>query len=248
MWCWTARSGACWTLLRLFRHRRGLLHQGTPHEPARFEPVGPSVPGAASRIAVCAQARVRAVTSCVATLFGLAGRGRALLGLAGLVLVTSFHPAAAEFSAKDGQILGRTLSYIGNGMTGVAVVGIVYTPSVQTSQQEMDHIRAVIGDELPAGRIRLQARLVPVDQLATVTGLNALYVTSGLSGSTDAVFEAARRLHVPTISTDLDCVQSGGCVVGYSSEPTVQILLNQGAAERIGVHFLQAFRMLVREK
>ena len=133
-------------------------------------------------------------------------------------------------------------------MTGVAVVGIVYTPSVQTSQQEMDHIRAVIGDELPAGRIRLQARLVPVDQLATVTGLNALYVTSGLSGSTDAVFEAARRLHVPTISTDLDCVQSGGCVVGYSSEPTVQILLNQGAAERIGVHFLQAFRMLVREK
>jgi hypothetical protein len=37
-------------------------------------------------------------------------------------------------------------------------------------------------------------------------------------------------------------------VVGFSSEPTVQITIDRAAAERSGVRFLQAFRMLVREK
>jgi hypothetical protein len=172
-----------------------------------------------------------------------------LSSLFGLILAIGLsQPAAAEFSAKDGQVLGRTLGYAGNGMSGVAVVGIVYAPANTQSRNEAEHIRSVIGDELPAGRIRLQARLVPVERLGAEVGLNALYITSGLSDSSSAVFDAARRLQVPTVSTDLSCVQSGNCVVGFSSEPTVQILLNQGAAERVGVHFLQAFRMLVREK
>ena len=87
--------------------------------------------------------------------------------LAGVILLVALSwPAAAEFSAKDGQILGRTLGYVGNGMTGVLVVGIVFAPASAISQTDADHVRAVIGDGLPAGRIRLQARLVPVDQLA----------------------------------------------------------------------------------
>ena len=64
----------------------------------------------------------------------------------------------------------------------------------------------------------------------------------------DRIAMAAQRLHVPTISADLDCVQSRGCVVGFITEPTVQILIDTTAAERAGVHFTQAFRMLVREK
>ena len=158
-------------------------------------------------------------------------------------------PAArAQFSAKDAQILGRTLGYTGEGMTGVAVVGIVFAFGGADSRLEADLVRAVIGDRLAAGRIRLQARLVPVDQLATVTGLNALYLAPGLNGSAEAIFTAAQRLRLPTISAGLACVESGLCVVGYTSEPTVQILINQAAAEKIGVHFLQAFRMLVREQ
>jgi hypothetical protein len=59
---------------------------------------------------------------------------------------------------------------------------------------------------------------------------------------------APQRLHVPTISANLACVQSQGCVIGYSTEPTVQIIIDKEQAERAGVHFMQAFRMLVREK
>jgi hypothetical protein len=169
--------------------------------------------------------------------------------LAAIVSVAASSPAAtAEFNAKDGQILGRTLGYAGDGMTGIAVIGIVFAPANHASQQEAERIQAVIGDGLVTGRVRLQARLIPIEQLAGATGLNALYLTLGLSESTEAVFSAAQRLRAPTIAANLACVESGLCVVGFSSEPTVQILINNGAAERIGVHFLQAFRMLVREK
>jgi hypothetical protein len=155
-------------------------------------------------------------------------------------------PAArAEFDAKDAQILGRTLGYSGDGMSGVVVVGVVFAPGDPESRREAELVRSVIGDGLPTGRVRLQARLVPVEQLAMATGLNALYLTPGLDGSSELILSAARRLQIPTISASLPCVESGRCVVGYTSEPTVQILINQGAAVRIGVHFLQAFRMLV---
>jgi hypothetical protein len=154
----------------------------------------------------------------------------------------------SQFNAKDGQILGRTLGYAGDGMTGIAVVGIVFAPANHASEQEAELIRTVIGDGLTTGRIRLQARLIPVEQLAEVTGLSALYLTLGIADNMDAVFSAAQRLQAPTIAANLACVEAGRCVVGFSSEPTVQILLSQATAARIGVHFLQAFRMLVRER
>lgn len=178
----------------------------------------------------------------------MAARARAAVALCSALLLAAPPPACgAEFTAKDGQVLGRTMGYVGDGRTGVAVVGIVYVPGHPASQREADLVRAVIGEGLPAGRVRLQARLVPVDQLATVGGVDALYVTSASAGS-PAVPQAAQRLRVPTVSTDMACVERADCIVGFSSEPTVQIVINRGAADRTGVRFVQAFRMLVTER
>ena len=157
-------------------------------------------------------------------------------------------PARAEFNTRDGQILGRTLGYVGDGMSGTAILGIVFIPGDPSSRQEAERIRTVIGNGLVAGRVRLQASLIPVDQLAAVIGVNALYVTAGLTESMNKVSGTALRLHIPTVSIDMACVQSGNCVVGFSSEPTVKIVIDHAAAERAGMHFLQAFRMLVRER
>jgi len=169
--------------------------------------------------------------------------------LAAASLVTASSRAdGGEFSPKDGQVLGRTLGFVGDGMSGIAVVGIVFAPTNPASRQEAELILAVIGDDMPAGRVQLRGRLVPLGQLSDVIGIQALYVTEGLAGSMDLVFGAAQRLHVPTISADIGCVQSGACVVGFSSEPTVQIIIDRGAAERTGARFQRAFRMLVREK
>ncbi len=126
---------------------------------------------------------------------------RLALTVAGLVaLVAASSTAMAQFSPKDGQVLGRTLGFVGEGTIGIMVVGVVVSATDPASQRDAEAIRAVIGMDLP------------------------------------------------TISADLTCVQSRGCVVGFSTEPTVQIVIDTAAATRTGVHFTQAFRMLVRER
>lgn len=167
--------------------------------------------------------------------------------LAGSVFAVPPRAWGAEFTPKDGQVLGRTMGYVGDGMTGTAVVGVVYVPGHPASQREADLVRAVIGEGLAAGRVKLQARLVPVDQLPTVSGVDALYITSGSIGL-PPVLQAAQRLRVPTVSTDMACVEAAQCAVGFSSQPTVQIVISRGAADRAGVRFVQAFRMLVTER
>ena len=162
--------------------------------------------------------------------------------------MTPSWASRAEFSAKDAQVLGRTMSFVGDGITGVAVVGIAFAADSPASRREAEAIRAVVGDELLTGRVRLRTRLVPLNQLATVDGIDALLVTSGLVASTAVLAGVARRLSIPTLSTDMACVEVADCVVGFSSDPTVQIVIDRGAADRAGVSFVQAFRMLVREK
>jgi hypothetical protein len=164
------------------------------------------------------------------------------------LLAANSTVAAADFSAKDGQVLGRTLGFVGDGMNGVVVVGIVVSATDPDSRRDADAICGIIGTDLPAGRVRLQVRLIPLEQLAVVTGVAALYVTSGLAANMETISKTAQRLHVPTIPADMACVQSRGCIIGFSTEPTVQIVIDKSSAERTGVHFMQAFRMLVHEK
>ena len=163
-------------------------------------------------------------------------------------LVTPSWASRAEFSVKDAQVLGRTLGFVGDGMTGVAVIGVAFASDSPSSRREADAVGAVIGDELPTGRVKLRVRLVPLNQLATVEDIDALFVTADLAASTTLIAGAARRLGIPTVSTDMACVEAANCIVGFSSEPTVQIVIDRGAADRAGVRFVQAFRMLVREK
>jgi hypothetical protein len=167
---------------------------------------------------------------------------------AGLSVLIPAECAAAGFSSKDAQILGRTLGFVGDGISGTVIVGVAFDPANSDSRQRADLIRTVIGSGLSTGRVTLQVRLVPADQLAAVNGIDAIYVTPGLSGTMKAVDLAAQRLHVPTVAADLACVEAGNCVVGFSTDPTVEIVIDRGAAARINVRFLQAFRLLVREK
>ena len=159
-------------------------------------------------------------------------------------------PAAASgFSDKDGQVLGRTLRFLGDGQARSATVAIVYAPSDAASKQEARAVQNVIGSGLMAGRLRLQARLVSADHLGDVGDANAIYVSVNLGGSMAAIAALAEARHIPTIAANLDCVGApNGCVVGYLSEPAVQIVISRAATERTGVHFMQAFRMLVREQ
>ncbi len=158
-----------------------------------------------------------------------------------------FRPCLAQFTPRDGQIIARTLSFLESASAGVVEIGIAYAPDRPTSVRQAENLRAAIGDSLIAGRITLKARLIPVDQLPSATGIGGIFVTDDLGPHLEEVTAAAQHLHVPTISTEMACVRSARCILAFSSQPTVEIVLNHDAANSAGVRFSQAFRMLVRE-
>ncbi len=179
-----------------------------------------------------------------------AGPLRALIWLiaANITLFAFAVPARAQFTSRDGQIIARTLSFDEAVKPGLVEIGIVYAPDRPASADHAEIVRAAIGDSLVAGRITLKARLISVDQLHDADGIAAMYVTSDLGPHLDDAAAAARRLHVPTISKEMACVQSARCILAFSSQPAVEIVLNHDAATSAGVRFNQAFRMLVREQ
>lgn len=173
------------------------------------------------------------------------------LSLVGLVLLLAFALPArschAQFTARDGQIIARTLSFIEPSINGSMEIGIVYAPDRPASVSLAESMRSAIGDALIAGKVTLKSHLVPVDQLSSATGLGGIFIAGDLGSHLDEVTAAAQRLHIPTISNELACVRAGRCILAYSSQPSVEIVLNHEAANSAGVHFSQAFRMLVRE-
>jgi hypothetical protein len=154
---------------------------------------------------------------------------------------------AAQFTARDAQIIARTLSFSDAGPAGILEIGIVYAPEQADSLRQAESLSASIGESLVAGRVTLRARLVPVDHLAAQNGLAGLFITSNLGTHLDDIAATAQRLHIPTISTEMACVRVGHCMLAFSSQPNVEIVLNHSAANSAGVHFTQAFRMLVHE-
>lgn len=171
-----------------------------------------------------------------------------LFGLLTLCLLTLLPQTCfAQFTPRDGQIIARALSFSEATPGGALELGIAYAPDRPTSLRQAQSLLAAIGDGLAAGKVTLTARLIPVDQLAGATGIAGIFVTSDLGPQLDVVIAAARQLHVPTISTEMACVRAARCILGFSSQPTVQIILNHEAANQAGVHFTQAFRMLVSE-
>ena len=102
----------------------------------------------------------------------------------GLVLLLAFALPArschAQFTARDGQIIARTLSFIEPSINGSLEIGIVYAPDRPASVRQAESLRSAIGDALIAGKVTLKSHLVPVDQLGSATGLAGIFVTGDL--------------------------------------------------------------------
>ncbi|KQY35015.1 hypothetical protein ASD38_00095 [Caulobacter sp. Root487D2Y] len=145
---------------------------------------------------------------------------RGAVALCALTLALAPLGAAHADAAKDVQVAGRALTFLENGPTGKAVLGVVFDPSKPASVAEKNAASAVSG----------------------VSGVAALYVTTGVN-----VGAAAKAKKLITIGSDVSCATSGACVMSVSADPKVEIVVNRAAAAAVGAVFKAAFRMMIRE-
>jgi hypothetical protein len=148
-------------------------------------------------------------------------------------------------TAKDLQVAGRALTFLENGPTGRAVLGVVFDPSKPASVAEKNAVMAAIGGGYAAGAVTLVGKPVEADDVAGAAGVNAFYVTGGVNYA--AVGAAAKARKIVTIGSSPACVNTGACVMGVTTDPKVEITVNRSAAAAVGAAFKAAFRMMIKE-
>ena len=176
---------------------------------------------------------------------GVGGREMKLAAAvaAGTLALTALSAGgAAADPAKNIQVAGRVLTFLENGPTGRTVVGVVYDPGNPGSVAEKNAIMTAIGGGYSAGALTIVGK--PMEPGAT-GGAGVLFVTRGVNFA--AVGAEARARRVITIGSDPACVRSGACVIGISTDPTVQIVVNQKAAAAVEAALRAAFRMMIQE-
>lgn len=168
-----------------------------------------------------------------------------LLAMGAMALALATPVIGHADPAKDLAVAGRALTFLENGPTGRAVLGVVFDPSKPGSVAEKNAIIAALGSGYAAGAVTLIGKPVEASAVGGVSGVAALYITEGVNYG--AVGAAAKGKKLVTVGSDPACVKSGACVMGVATDPKVDITVNRAAAAAVGATFKAAFRMMIKE-
>jgi ABC-type uncharacterized transport system substrate-binding protein len=169
---------------------------------------------------------------------------RNLTKAAAIAALVVAAPAAAEVTATDLQVAARALTFMEQPLRGVVRVGIVYSPGSARSAEQAQSLRALLGSGMRVGSVDLRPVLVPAAELAAAN-LDLLFVTEYLSPADTRLTAAVKNL--PCVTTDLEQVRNGTCLMGVRSRPKVEIIVNRATAEASGVRFATVFRVMITE-
>jgi len=159
-----------------------------------------------------------------------------------LAIVGAAAPLGAEVTPTDLQIAARALSFMEKPLTGVLRVGIVYAPDSPRSRRQAEDIEKLLGAGLKSGNVEMRPTLV---SLADVGHANVdFYFMTEFVGSNPALALLKNR---PCVTTDLEQVRSGTCLMGVRSSPRVEIVVNRAAAQESGISFATIFRVMITE-
>lgn len=157
---------------------------------------------------------------------------------------SAVHASAASLSAQDLQVLGTALAFMQPRPSGEGTVAIVFAAGDRNSREDAEAIMATIGNGLIAAKVTLAPKLVEAASLAA-TDFSVAIVAAG--ANSEMVMRAVRARHALCVTADQAAVQQGVCTLAIRSSEHVEIVLNHQVAERTGIGFATAFRMMVHE-
>jgi hypothetical protein len=175
------------------------------------------------------------------TIFSRAALSRVVAVGAGLFAAA----APAAVTPTDLQVAARALSFMENPLIGSVRVGIVYAPENPRSVQQAEELGRLLGGGLRAGSVELKPELVKLGEVRRADV--DLYVLTEYVGSDEALAAQIGRGKRPCVTTDLRQVQSGACLMGVRSAPSVEIVVNRAAAKESGITFATWFRVMITE-
>ena len=174
--------------------------------------------------------------------------GRAVLMLALVAALAARGARAADMpSAEDIDAISHTLGFI-DGMphAGTIRIGVVYDGAAEGGG--VDKVIAAIGAAAGPGATRLGAVAISAADVGKPANVDALLLLPGLKGFAQGITSAAAGRHLPTISTDPQCIEQQLCVLWVEAQPRVSVTLNTKLADALSVRVSPIFAMMVKRK
>ncbi|MBF0561837.1 MAG: hypothetical protein HQL37_07405 [Alphaproteobacteria bacterium] len=154
---------------------------------------------------------------------------------------------AMATTLKELQIGIKTMSFMFNPPSERTEVAILYDPQIVESLADSRNIQNWVGKEAVLPNIELVPVPLDVGRLDNAAAFRVVIVTSGLEHHFDNILNYTRRNASLSITSDVNCVRDAKCVVGINATPTLNVFINQTAANACHIIFLSGFRMMVKE-
>lgn len=155
--------------------------------------------------------------------------------------------AAAAVTRHDLDTCLRMLGFLQPVPNGVLDAAIVFPRGSAAGAQQARDIAALFGDGLPAGAATIRPRIVEAEALAR-ENVALVILTPAAASASALVAQSVSGRAILTVAFDRAPVEADDVVMAVSAEPRVDILVSRIAAQKAGVSFAAAFRMLIRER
>ncbi|MEX2494702.1 MAG: hypothetical protein WD448_01365 [Woeseia sp.] len=161
-----------------------------------------------------------------------------------LVIASVTH---ADVTTTDVQVAARALSFISEPLSGRVRVGIVYAANSAGSRRQAQELQALLSRGLRIGALELQPVLLEAAD-ASSANVDLFFMTEHMAADTAPKLRDNDFLgRTLCVTTDIEQVRRGACVLGIQSQPKVEVFVNRSAAMSQGITFSTVFRVMITE-
>lgn len=160
-----------------------------------------------------------------------------------------FLPGSGHSTTLNELKVGvRVFDFMTTPPRGRTSLAVIYDGENKASVADAQTIQEWVNSGVSSGKAELIPNLVDAHRLDMAPSFKLAIIASGTTPVLDSrILDYALKNHALTISSDMACVQTGKCVVGVTSSPRVEVIINRAVATSYRVEFSEAFRMMVRE-
>ncbi len=156
-------------------------------------------------------------------------------------------PARADVTTADVQVAARALSFVTDPLKGAIRVGIVYAAGNPKSVQQAQSLRSMLGNGLKVGNLELRPVLVRSTDVADAN-VDLFFLTEYMTvNETPNLLQDRARQPILCVTTDIEQVRRGACVMGVRSRPKVEVFVNRESATTSNTKFSTVFRVMITE-
>lgn len=161
------------------------------------------------------------------------------------IIMTMYAPicAQAAITQNDVKIATRILTFVAGGTKGN--VKVVAVTDGGTSQADAQQFVALANGMTEAG-VTIQATLISPQELAT-SNARMIFIPQGVDQLLEQLFATASQMQMLSVTNAENYVNNKKSVVFIRSQPKVDIIISQSAANASNVTFIPILNMMAKK-